>query len=73
MNFAVSYEPFLPITWLLVLGLLGFALVAVAALARARGWWLRAISLALLLASLTNPTFRQEEREPLKDNAVTVV
>ncbi len=73
MNYAISYEPFLPMIWLLVLGVLGFVLVAVAALARARGWWLRAISLALLLASLSNPTFRQEEREPIKDIAVAVI
>ena len=73
MNFAISYEPFLPIIWLAALGVAGLALIVISALARARGWWLRAISLALLLASLANPIFRQEEREPIKDIAVAVI
>ncbi len=73
MNLTISYAPFLPVIWLIVLGIVGISLIAVSAFARARGWWLRAISLALLLASLSNPTLREEERDPIKDIAVAVI
>jgi len=73
MNFTVSFAPLLPFLWLSLLGVAGLALVAVSAFARTRGWWLRGLAMALLLASLANPTLRHEDREALNDIAVAVI
>ena len=55
------------------IGAAGLVLIAVSAFARTRGWWLRGLALALLLASLSNPTLRHEDREALNDIAVAVI
>ena len=73
MNFTLSFAPLLPSPWLYILGASGLALIALSAFARTRGWWLRALALALLLASLSNPTLRHEDREALNDIAVAVI
>lgn len=73
MNFTLSFAPLLPIIWIIVFGCVGAALIVALGLARTRGWWLRAFALALLIASLTNPSLRHEEREGLKDVGVVVV
>ena len=73
MNFTLSFAPLVPLLWLVVLGLAGIALLIVSALARTRGWWLRGVSLILLLAGLANPSLRHEDREALKDIAVAVI
>ena len=62
MNFTVSFAPLLPLLWLSMLGIAGLVQIAVSAFARTRGWWLRGLALALLLASLSNPTLRHEDR-----------
>jgi hypothetical protein len=73
MNFTLSFTPLLPLLWLSVLSIVGLVLIAVSAFARIRGWWLRGLALALLFASLTNPTLRHEDREALNDIAVAVI
>ena len=73
MNFTLLFAPYFAASWLMALGLVGLALIVVSAWARARGWPLRALSLALLLAALSNPSIRHEDREPLKDIAVAVI
>ena len=73
MNFTVSFAPLLPLFWLSLLGAMGLALIAISAFARTRGWWLRGLALALLFASLSNPTLRHEDREALNDIAVAVI
>ncbi|MGB9142318.1 MAG: hypothetical protein WCB71_08990 [Aestuariivirga sp.] len=73
MNFTLSFTPLLPLIWLSVLGIAGLVLIAVSAFARTRGCWLRGLALALLFASLTNPTLRNEDREALNDIAVAVI
>ena len=73
MNFTLSFAPLLPSLWLYILGAAGLALVAASAFAQAQGWWLRALALALLFASLSNPTLRHEDRETLSDIAVAVI
>ncbi|MEQ1525047.1 MAG: hypothetical protein ABL936_27640, partial [Aestuariivirga sp.] len=73
MNFTLSFAPLLPLLWLSILGIAGLVLIAVSAFARTRGWWLRGLALALLLASLSNPTLRHEDREALNDIAVAVI
>jgi hypothetical protein len=72
-SWSIGFDPMLPWAVIAVLGVLGLALVTALALARARGALLRALSLAILLAALANPTVRNEEREPLTDIAVAVI
>ena len=73
MSFTLSYAPLIPTMWLLALGGIGIVIILVLAWARAGGWFLRALSLTLLLAALSNPTLRHEDREPLKDIAIAVI
>jgi hypothetical protein len=73
MNFTLSFAPLLPLIWIIVLACIGAVLVFALGLARTRGWWLRALALALLITSLANPTLRHEERDALKDIGVVVV
>jgi hypothetical protein len=73
VNLTLSFAPFIPLPWISVLAAIGLAIIAASAWGRARGWLLRALTFVLLLAALTNPTLRQEEREPLKDIAVAVI
>ena len=73
MNFTISFAPLLPLLWLSLLAAAGLVLIAVSAFARTRGWWLRGLAMALLLASLSNPTLRHEDREALNDIAVAVI
>ncbi|MDE2447073.1 MAG: hypothetical protein KGO94_12930, partial [Alphaproteobacteria bacterium] len=73
MNFRIDFAPLL--SWPLITG---FALVCAVALAylfwnKRRGTSLRLVTAALLLASLTNPVIRQDEREALPDIAAVVV
>jgi hypothetical protein len=53
--------------------LAGLVLVGVLLIRRTRGALLRALSLALLLGALANPTLKEEERESLSNIAVVVV
>ncbi|MBM3520450.1 MAG: hypothetical protein FJX63_06750, partial [Alphaproteobacteria bacterium] len=69
----ISFDPVLAWPLLVVLGLLGLVAVALLAIARNRGWWLRAIALTLLFAALLEPTVSREVREALSDIAVIVV
>ena len=43
------------------------------AVARAAGWWLRALALSALVAALANPSLQEEERENLSDIVILVV
>ena len=72
-GWSISFAPVLPWAAIAVLGILGLVLVGALIAARARGALLRALSLAILLAALANPTIRNEEREPLTDIAVAVI
>ena len=73
MNFTLSFAPLVPLVWLVLLGAAGLLLTAVLAWVHARGWPLRGLSMAILLAALSNPTLRHEDREPLNDIAVAVI
>jgi uncharacterized membrane protein len=72
-RFSIVFSPFLP--WP-VIGVLGAAVLAVAALAlasRQRGGWLRFLALGLLLLALTNPAFVALDRDKLNDVVAVVV
>ncbi|GAA6208945.1 membrane protein [Cognatishimia sp. WU-CL00825] len=63
----ILFDPLLP-TWLLT----AFAFCAVASVGLAlwrglKGWALRALTFALLLAALSGPVWHQEDRAPLSD------
>lgn len=69
----IVWTPFVPWEFLAALGGLLAVLLAYGALRRARGIFWRAISAAILLAALFNPSLVYEEREPQNDIAVIVV
>jgi len=68
----IAVDPFLPLWATVVLGALALAAVATAFYLGARGAWVRALAVALLFATLLNPTLRNEEREPLPSVALIV-
>ena len=73
MGWSVTFAPMLPWTVIVVLAAFGILLMGMMAYARSRGLALRVLSLAFLIAALTNPSIRNEEREPLTDIAVAVI
>jgi hypothetical protein len=73
MGWTVSFAPVLGWPPIAVLAAIGLCLMAVSAYARARGWPLRSLALALLLLALANPSIRNEQREALSDIAVAVI
>ena len=70
---SIALSPFLP--WSAIYALAAAALAVSAALVwrGARGAWLRASSMALLLLALCDPNLVQENRRPLKDIVAVVV
>ncbi len=73
MSWDIIFEPALPLSLIMALGLAGAAVTAYAAWRRARGTSWRAAALALVLLALFNPTMRQEEREAVPDIAAIVI
>ncbi len=73
MNLQIEFAPFLSWPSISVFAALCLGAIMFMIWRRRRGTVLRAISAALLLACLTNPIIRQDEREPLTDIAVVVV
>lgn len=72
-GWSIAFDPVLPWWLIAAMGALGLMLVIALGLAGTRGWGLRALSLAILLAALANPTVRNEERQALSDIAVVVI
>jgi hypothetical protein len=73
MNFKLDFAPYIawPLLWIFA-GLV-CAIFAVMLYHRKRGATLRGLTGLILLASLTNPTVQQEERQPLTDIAAVIV
>lgn len=69
----ILWSPLVPWELLTALGILAAAILAYGAFRRARGVVWRALSIAILLAALFNPSLVYEEREPQSDIAVIVV
>ena len=59
-DWSISFDPVLPWAVIAVLAVMGLVLVGALAFTRTRGALLRALSLAVLLAALANPTIRDE-------------
>ncbi|MGI9372605.1 MAG: hypothetical protein ACR2OJ_08930 [Hyphomicrobiales bacterium] len=70
MNFSLEFAPLISETWLIVLGALGLAILAVGIFTRARGAWLRALGLTAVFLGIMNPVAREEARKILPDTAV---
>lgn len=69
----VVWSPLVPWEFLAALGVLAGLILLYGAFRRARGVIWRALSMAVLLAALFNPSLVYEEREPQSDIAVIVV
>jgi len=72
MTGTVIFDPLVPL-WLIA----GLAVLAVAGLALAArrglaGWALRALAALVLIAALSGPSYRQEDRDPLSDIVLLV-
>ncbi|HEY0218640.1 MAG TPA: hypothetical protein VGC26_02565, partial [Afipia sp.] len=73
MNYGIAFAPLVPtlVLWLALAAIIVIA--AVLLFARARGAAVRVLALALILLALANPSFTQEEREPLTSVAAVIV
>ncbi len=73
MNYGIAFAPLVPtlVLWLALAAIIVIA--AVLLVARARGAAIRVLALALILLALANPSFTQEEREPLTSVAAVVI
>jgi hypothetical protein len=73
LNFGISFAPLVPdyVLWaaLVVACILAGLLIMV----RARGAWVRILSLGLFVFALANPSLTREDRDPLSSVAVVVV
>ncbi|MEM8632525.1 MAG: hypothetical protein AAGF74_14915, partial [Pseudomonadota bacterium] len=72
MTGTVVFDPLLP--WPTVVGLAALcaAIIAFALWRRMSGWWLRLLSLAVLIAAIANPSLQNENRTPLSDIVLIV-
>ena len=70
---AIDWAPLLPWPALAVLALLALLLVALSVWRGARGIWLRAAALGILLLALADPSLVREDRRYLDDVAVLLV
>lgn len=69
----LAFDPLVPP---LALGVLGAGTLLIVGLALRRGlvgWWLRTLALTVVLAALSNPALRQEDRTPLGDIVLIVI
>lgn len=73
MNGTVVFDPFLPWPVLWALAALAAVMLAVALWRGLSGWWLRGLSVAVLLVALANPALQEEDRAPLSDIVIAVV
>ncbi|HTI86233.1 MAG TPA: hypothetical protein VL966_06485 [Alphaproteobacteria bacterium] len=69
---SIVFDPYLPMWATIALGALALIAVIAALFVGARGAIIRALALAALFGAITNPTLRDEEREPLPSVALVV-
>lgn len=72
-QFNIALSPLLPVSLLIALALGAIIVVALSFWTGARGAWLRALGLALILFALADPALVREDRQPLKDVVAIVV
>lgn len=73
MVWSLSFDPLVPF-WALTAGIvIAVFLALLTGYLRLRGWFLRALTMALLLFALANPAIEREDREPLTSVVAMVV
>ncbi len=73
MNWSIDLAPLLPMPVIWGFGLVALALALLLMFRRARGALLRTAALAAMIATLLNPTLREEQRETLANVAIVVL
>ncbi|WP_273759292.1 glutamine amidotransferase [Bartonella sp. ML70XJBT.G] len=73
MNPFFTFQPFLPLSWILFLGGISTLLVIIGLIQQRQGSLLRLITLIVLLLTLLNPMIIKEQREPLKNTIGIVI
>ena len=73
MTGTIVLDPLLPLALLIAVAGLAALALALALWRRLSGWWLRGLAGLALLAALANPSWQQEDREPLSDIVMLVV
>jgi hypothetical protein len=73
MNWSIDFAPLVPPPLLWGAALVALVLIALLVWRRSRGWLLRGLAIAALIAALANPTLREEERESLANVALVVI
>ncbi|WP_336294228.1 hypothetical protein [Bartonella sp. CB169] len=68
-----TFQPFLPLSWILLLGGISTFFVIIGLVARRQGSLLRLIALTSLILALLNPMIIKEQREPLKSTVGIVI
>ncbi|WP_019222340.1 glutamine amidotransferase [Bartonella rattaustraliani] len=69
----LTFQPFLPLFWILLLGGIATLFVIVGLVTRYQGSWLRLVALLSLILTLLNPMIIKEQREPLKSTVGIVI
>ncbi|WP_273719780.1 MULTISPECIES: hypothetical protein [unclassified Bartonella] len=68
-----TFQPFLPLSWILFLGGISTLFVIISLIQQRQGSLLRLIALIVLLLTLLNPMIIKEQREPLKSTIGIVI
>ncbi|WP_455478129.1 hypothetical protein V3565_05210 [Bartonella sp. B10] len=68
-----TFQPFLPISWILLLGGISAIFVIIGLIIQRQGSLLRLVALTCLILTLLNPMIIKEQREPLKSTIGIVV
>ncbi|WP_336279463.1 glutamine amidotransferase [Bartonella sp. CB175] len=68
-----TFQPFLPIFWILLLGGISTLFVIIGLIAQRQGSLLRLITLVSLILAILNPMIIKEQREPLKSTVGIVI
>ncbi|WP_455476428.1 glutamine amidotransferase [Bartonella sp. B17] len=69
----LTFQPFLPITWILLLGGISTLFVIIGLILQRKGSLLRLLALTSLILALLNPMIIKEQREPLKSTVGVVI
>lgn len=73
MNLQIEFAPLIAWSFIWAFASLALAAFVFMLIRKVRGAVLRGITAAIIVATLTNPTLRQDERQPLTDIALAVV
>ncbi|MCZ2158388.1 hypothetical protein NPX99_03695 [Bartonella sp. 220] len=68
-----TFQPFLPLSWILFLGGISALFVIIGLITQRQGSLLRLMALASLILALLNPMIIKEQREPLKSTVGIVI